>query len=113
MTAESASAVVQEITSILDSSQEEDQTTDNVNIVTNVLRGVASLLDSANFTVEESVREGERERERQNNLFLVIFIKLLLLTFVTVQLQFAENTVEILDDLSDWPAEVLEEQSAE
>lgn len=27
-------------------------------------------------------------------------------------LQFAENTVEILDDLSDWPAEVVEEQSS-
>ena len=27
--------------------------------------------------------------------------------------QFAENTVEILDDLSDWPADVVEERSTE
>ena len=56
MTAESASELVQNITSALGSTNEEDQTTDNLNLVTNVLEDVVGLLNQGNFTIDEDVR---------------------------------------------------------
>ena len=56
VTAESASELVQNITSALGSTNEEDQTTDNLNLVTNVLEDVVGLLNQGNFTIDEDVR---------------------------------------------------------
>ena len=56
MTAETASELVSNITAILGDSNEEDQTTENLGIVTGVLQGVVGLLNEGNFSVDEDVR---------------------------------------------------------
>ena len=57
MTVETASMLVEDITSVLATSNEEDQTTENVDIVTSILKDVVGLLDNSNFTVDKNVRE--------------------------------------------------------
>ena len=57
VTVETASMLIEDITSVLDTSNEEDQTTENINIVTNVLKDVVGLLGNSNFTVDKNVRE--------------------------------------------------------
>ena len=49
--------LVEDITTVLGSSNEEDQTTENINIVSDILKGVVGLLNSDNFTVDENVRK--------------------------------------------------------
>ena len=57
MTVETASMLVEDITSVLATSNEEDQTTENIDIVTNILKDVVGLLGNSNFTVDENVRK--------------------------------------------------------
>ena len=57
VTVETASMLIEDITSVLDTTNEEDQTTENINIVTNVLKDVVGLLGNSNFTVDKNVRE--------------------------------------------------------
>ena len=54
VTADTASDLVEGITNILDDTSVEDQTTDNLALVTNVLDSVVGLLDG-DFNVSESV----------------------------------------------------------
>ena len=54
VTADTASDLVEGITDILDDTSVEDQTTDNLALVTNVLDSVVGLLDGG-FNVSESV----------------------------------------------------------
>ena len=44
------------IATILGDSNEEDQTTENLDIVTGVLQGVVGLLNEGSFSVDEDVR---------------------------------------------------------
>ena len=57
MTVETASMLVEDITSVLATSNEEDQTPENIDIVTSVLKDIVGLLGNSNFTVDENVRE--------------------------------------------------------
>ena len=57
MTADNAAELVNNLTSILGDSIEQVQTTENLNIVANVLEDVVGLLDEGNFTVDKNVRE--------------------------------------------------------
>ena len=57
MTADNAAELVNNLTSVLGDSIEQVQTTENLNIVANVLEDVVGLLNEGNFTVDESVRE--------------------------------------------------------
>ena len=56
MTAESAAMLVSDINNILVASNEEDQTTGNLGIVSGVLEDVVGLLNEGNFSVDEDVR---------------------------------------------------------
>lgn len=56
MTAETASQLVNSINTVLGDSNPEDQTADNLKIVTQVLRDVAGLLNEGNFSVDKNVR---------------------------------------------------------
>ena len=56
MTAESAAMLVSDINNILVDSNEEDQTTGNLGIVSGVLEDVVGLLNEGNFSVDEDVR---------------------------------------------------------
>ena len=56
MTAETVSELVSNITTILGDSNEQDQTTENLGIVTAVLQDVVGLLNEENVLVDEDVR---------------------------------------------------------
>ena len=56
MTADSAAMLVSDINNILGDSNEEDQTTGNLNVVTGVLEDVVGLLNEGNFSVDKAVR---------------------------------------------------------
>ena len=56
MTADSAAVLVRSINNILGGSNEEDQTTGNLGVVTGVLEDVVGLLNEGNFSVDEAVR---------------------------------------------------------
>ena len=56
VTAESARGLVEDIASVLSDTKPEDQTSDNLDTVANVLQDVVGLLnEDANFTVDEDV----------------------------------------------------------
>ena len=56
VTADNAAELLNNLTNVLGDSIEQVQTTENLNIVANVLEDVVDLLDVGNFTVHESVR---------------------------------------------------------
>ena len=56
VTADNAAELLNNLTNVLGDSIEQVQTTENLNIVANVLEDVVDLLDEGNFTVDESVR---------------------------------------------------------
>ena len=56
MTADTASGLVQNISTILSSANEEDQTPDNLVRVTLVLEGVVGLINNGTFDIDENVR---------------------------------------------------------
>ena len=56
MTADTASGLVQNISTILSSANEEDQTPDNLVRVTLVLEGVVGLINNGTFNIDENVR---------------------------------------------------------
>ena len=57
VTAENAAELLSNLTNVLGDSIEQVQTTENLNIVANVLEDVVDLLDVGNFSVDESVRK--------------------------------------------------------
>ena len=56
VTADTASGLVQDISTILSSANEEDQTPDNLVRVTGVLEGVVGLINNGTFDIDENVR---------------------------------------------------------
>ena len=56
VTADTASGLVQNISTILSSANEEDQTPDNLVRVTGVLEGVVGLINNGTFDIDENVR---------------------------------------------------------
>ena len=56
MTADTASGLVQNISTVLSSANEEDQTPDNLVRVTGVLEGVVGLINNGTFDIDENVR---------------------------------------------------------
>ena len=57
VTADNAADLLNNLTNVLGDSIEQVQTTENLDIVANVLEDVVDLLNVGNFTVDESVRE--------------------------------------------------------
>ena len=57
VTADNAAELLNNLTNVLGDSIEQVQTTENLNIVANVLEDVVDLLDVGNFSVDESVRK--------------------------------------------------------
>ena len=55
MTADSAAVLVKNISNVLSYANEEDQTLENLDIVSNVLEDVVGLIDDGNFTINENV----------------------------------------------------------
>ena len=60
------------ITTILGDSNEEDQTTENLDIVTGVLQGVVGLLNEGNFSVDEDVRQYHIHREKHIIMYIEV-----------------------------------------
>ena len=77
MRIDNAAELVNNLTIVLDDSIEQVQTTENLDIVANVLEGVVNLLDDGNFTVDKSVRKAP-----QQNPFLLFITAFLLETLV-------------------------------
>ena len=61
MRIDNAAELVNNLTIVLGDSIEQAQTTENLDIVANVLEGVVDLLDEGNFTVDESVRKAPQQ----------------------------------------------------
>ena len=60
MRIDNAAELVSNLTLVLGDAIEQEQTTDNLNIVANVLEGVVDLLEG-NFTVDESVSKAPQQ----------------------------------------------------
>ena len=56
VTAESASGLVENITNVLETVNEEDETSDNLNVVANILEDVVGLISNGTFAIDKSVR---------------------------------------------------------
>ena len=56
VTADTASGLVRNISTVLSSANEEDQTPDNLVRVTGVLEGVVGLINNGTFDIDENVR---------------------------------------------------------
>ena len=61
MRIDNAAELVNNLTIVLGDSIEQVQTTENLDIVANVLEGVVDLLDEGNFTVDASVRKAPQQ----------------------------------------------------
>lgn len=62
VTPETASGLVQNISSVLNNANEEDQTSDNLGRVTEVLEDVVGLITNGTFAIDENVRPGYNYR---------------------------------------------------
>ena len=112
--------IVGELTNIVSQvSDPADQSSDNLNVIATVFSSTTSLIASGNISVSDTVsiivcinylpvvHIISCPRNNLPNLFASISI-----CKYHILLQFVENTVVILDGITDWPQSVLEQQSS-
>ena len=112
ITADNINMIVGELTNIVSQvSDPADQSSKNLDVIATVFSSTTSLIESGNISVSDTVSLFTSDSSLAScleNIFCIIFLS----WNEDVPPQFVENTVVILDGITDWPPSVLEQQSS-
>ena len=105
VSAENVNQVISNITEIITTANETaDQSSDNLRVISDVLMQSVDIILTQNVSVEVA-------NQVNNELTSIHHLLVSISNIFSIILQVTINTIDILDNVEEWPMEILQQQS--